>query len=234
MTEIILQILEIVGTIAFAVTGAFVSIRADLDLFGVVFVGCISAVGGGIIRDLILGATPPAIFSNLPILLVAALSALGVFLFAYFYRKKFDVIKDRLEAVNNVFDAFGLAAFTIMGTELGFQYGVANNAVLTLTIGLLTAVGGGMLRDVLTASTPYIFKKHVYALASLGGGVAYYLLRLFITDTLVPSLIAMALIVALRLLATKYRWSLPKIKGKASVSDSETTMEESTAPKSAA
>lgn len=233
MTEIILQVLEIVGTIAFAVTGAFVSIRANLDLFGVLFVGCISAVGGGIIRDLILGATPPAIFSNLPILLVAALSALGVFLFAYFYRKKFDGIKDRLEAVNNIFDAFGLAAFAVMGTELGFVKGVGDNAVLTLTVGLLTAVGGGMLRDVLTASTPYIFKKHVYALAALSGIGLYYVLRLFTTDTLFPSLIAMALIVALRLLATKYRWSLPKIKDQSKVADVGKA-EDSSEPKQAA
>ena len=212
MTEILLQILEIVGTIAFAVTGAVVSIRANLDLFGVLFVGCISAVGGGIMRDLLLGSTPPAIFSNLPILLVAVLSALGVFLFAYFYHKKFDDMKERLESVNNVFDAFGLAAFAVMGTEIGFVKGVADNAVLTLTIGLLTAVGGGILRDVLTDSTPYIFKKHVYALAALGGSGLYYVLRLFMTDTLVPSLLAMLLIVSVRLLARKYLWSLPKIK----------------------
>lgn len=212
MAEIILRVLEIVGTIAFAVTGAGVSIKADLDLFGVVFVGCISAVGGGIMRDLLLGITPPAIFSNLLILGIAALAALVTFLFAYFAHKKFDAMKSRLEALNNICDAFGLAAFAVMGTEIGFVHGVSYNALLTVTSGLLTAVGGGMLRDVLTASTPYIFKKHVYALTALAGGILYYVLRLHIRDTLFPSLLAMALIVFLRLLATKYRWSLPKVR----------------------
>ena len=173
MTEILLQILEIVGTVAFAVSGAFVSIKAGLDLFGILFVGCISAVGGGIMRDCLIGRTPPAIFSNVHILLIAALSALCVFLFAYFYRKKFDNWKERVEQVNNVFDAFGLAAFAVMGTEIGFMYGLSANGVLTVTLGLLTAVGGGVLRDVLTASTPYIFKKHVYAIAALVGGILY-------------------------------------------------------------
>lgn len=212
MTEIILQILEIVGTVAFAVSGAVVSIRKNLDLFGVLFVGCISAVGGGVMRDLLIGVTPPAIFSNVHILLVAAGSALIVFLFAYFYHKKYDLAKARLESVNNVFDAFGLAAFAVMGTEIGFVRGVSDNALLTVMLGLFTAVGGGVLRDVLTASTPYIFKKHVYALAALGGGVLYYVLRCFTADTLAPSLIAMTLIVLIRLLAAKYRWSLPKVK----------------------
>ena len=106
-SEIILLILEIVGTVAFAVSGAFVAVKAKLDLFGVLFIGCITAVGGGITRDILIGQTPPAIFSNLYILLVAAVASIIVFIIAYVYREKFHEVREKVEHVNNFFDAIG-------------------------------------------------------------------------------------------------------------------------------
>ena len=209
-SEIMLLVLEIIGTVAFAVSGAFVAIKAKLDVFGVLFIGCITAVGGGITRDILIGRTPPAIFSNLYILLIAALSSAAVFLIARGMHKKFVYAYEKTEPIQNVFDAFGLAAFSVMGTEIAFLYGQWENAVLAVLLGVLSGVGGGVLRDVLTSTTPYIFKKHVYALASIAGATVYYVMRLFIEETLVPSIVAMALVVVLRLLAAKYRWSLPK------------------------
>ena len=209
-SEIMLLVLEIIGTVAFAVSGAFVAIKAKLDVFGVLFIGCITAVGGGITRDILIGRTPPAIFSNLYILLIAALSSAVVFLIARGMHKKFVYAYEKTEPIQNVFDAFGLAAFSVMGTEIAFLYGQWENAVLAVLLGVLSGVGGGVLRDVLTSTTPYIFKKHVYALASIAGATVYYVMRLFIEETLVPSIVAMALVVVLRLLAAKYRWSLPK------------------------
>ena len=209
-SEIMLLVLEIIGTVAFAVSGAFVAIKAKLDVFGVLFIGCITAVGGGITRDILIGRTPPAIFSNLYILLIAALSSAAVFLIARGMHKKFVYAYEKTEPIQNVFDAFGLAAFSVMGTEIAFLYGQWENAVLAVLLGVLSGVGGGVLRDVLTSTTPYIFKKHVYALASIAGATVYYVMRLFIVETLVPSIVAMALVVVLRLLAAKYRWSLPK------------------------
>ena len=211
LEEIILLILEIVGTISFAVSGAFVAIKAKLDIFGVLIVGCVTAVGGGIMRDMLIGITPPTVFSNLYILLTAALSALAAFIFAYTHRKKFDTTLEKIEQVNNVFDAFGLAAFSIMGTEVAFVNGISGNVLLSIILGVFTGVGGGVLRDILTGTTPYIFKKHVYALASLGGVALYYGLRLVSVDNLLPSILGMVFVVTIRLLATKYRWSLPKI-----------------------
>ena len=99
MTETILRVLEIIGTIAFAVSGAFVAIKAKLDIFGVLFIGCITAVGGGITRDVLIGRFPPAIFSNLYVLLIAALTALVVFIVAYITRKKFDSVLNHVEHV---------------------------------------------------------------------------------------------------------------------------------------
>ena len=210
--QIILLILEIIGTLSFAVSGAYVGIKANLDVFGVVFIGCVTAVGGGITRDLIIGQTPPAIFSNLPILLLSAVASLAVFIVASILHKKFLDVYERLDPIQNVFDAFGLAAFSVMGTEMAFVHGLNDNAVLAILLGMLTGVGGGVIRDVLTSTTPYIFKKHVYAIASIVGAGVYYVLRLTVVGTLVPSLIAMVLVVVLRLLARKYRWSLPKIQ----------------------
>ena len=212
MTETILRVLEIIGTIAFAVSGAFVAIKAKLDIFGVLFIGCITAVGGGITRDVLIGRFPPAIFSNLYVLLIAALTALVVFIVAYITRKKFDSVLNHVEHVNNVFDAIGLAAFSVMGTEIAFANGLQNNAVLAVTLGMLTGVGGGIFRDVLTDTTPYIFKKHVYALASIFGAILYYILRAQIGGVLTATLVSISFIFVLRMLATKYRWSLPKIR----------------------
>jgi uncharacterized membrane protein YeiH len=213
-SEIILLVLEIIGTVAFAVSGAFAAIKAKLDIFGVLFIGCITAVGGGITRDLLIGETPPKIFDNLHILAIAATSALVVFVAAYLSRKQFLVTYEHFEPIQNVFDAFGLAAFSVTGTEIAFTSGLAENPVLAILLGVLTGVGGGVFRDVLTSTTPYIFKKHVYALASIGGASVYYVMRSFVeTKTpLIPSLVAMVLVVAVRLLAAKYRWSLPKVK----------------------
>lgn len=209
--EYILWALEIVGTVAFAVSGAFVAIQAKFDVFGVLVIGCLAAVGGGITRDIVIGATPPAIFSKLYIVGIAAATALAVFVIAYCNRKRLDAFREKIEHFNNVFDAVGLAAFTAMGTEIAFMQGLADNVFLSVALGVLTGVGGGVLRDVLTETPPYIFKKHVYALASIVGALLYYVLRVVTEGTLLPNAVALAFIVAVRLLATKYRWSLPKI-----------------------
>ena len=212
-TEIILLILEIVGTIAFAVSGAFVAIKAKLDVFGVIFIGCVTAVGGGITRDILIGATPPAIFTNSYILWIAALTSAVVFVIAYLNREKFDDVRAHIEHINNFFDAVGLAAFSVMGTEIAFTNGLSNNPVLSVVLGMLTGVGGGMIRDILTDTTPYIFKKHVYALASIAGATLYYILRYFLSEmVMIPTMVAMLLVILLRMLATKYRWSLPKVQ----------------------
>ena len=212
LTEIILFVLEIAGTVAFAVSGAFVAIKARFDIFGVLVIGCITAAGGGIMRDMLIGTTPPAIFSKLYIVGIACLASLIVFIVAYIKRKKFDEIRERIEHINNIFDAIGLAVFTVMGTEIAFTNGISENVFLSITIGVLTGVGGGVLRDILTETPPYIFKKHVYALASILGAILYYLLRLFMQTTILPSGIAIAFIISIRLLATKYHWDLPKIQ----------------------
>lgn len=209
--ETILLILEIIGTISFAVSGAFVAIKAKFDIFGVLVIGCITAVGGGIMRDMLIGKVYPTIFDRWYIALVACASALMVFLISYKQRKKFDGMRGRVEHINNIFDALGLAAFTVMGTELAFTYQLQENVFLSLVIGVLSAVGGGVLRDILTETPPYIFTKHVYAMASIGGAILYYALRLCMESTIFPGILGMLFVFGVRMLATKYHWKLPKI-----------------------
>lgn len=216
-TEIILKILEIIGTVAFAVSGTFVAIKSKFDVFGVIVVGCVTAVGGGIIRDVLIGKTPPAIFSNLYILVIACLTSVLVFIFSYFKCDEFENFTIKTEKFNNYFDAVGLATFTVMGVELAFVNNFSVNPFLSITIGVLTGVGGGVLRDIFTANTPYIFTKHIYAVASILGAVIYYVLRVVFNSNIIPSIVVIIIVVSLRVFATIYRWSLPKVHLKTSV-----------------
>lgn len=213
MNELLLA-LEIIGTISFALSGALTAIKSHLDVFGVAVIACTTAVGGGIMRDLLLGTVPPLIFTRFYIVLIAAITAVIVFVVSYVKRKTFSKMSEHVEAVNNAFDAIGLATFTIMGTEMAYVHQASQgNAFLIITVATLTAVGGGVIRDVLTNSTPYILKKHVYAIASILGSVVYYLLRLISGPTVIlPTAVGIALVITLRLLATKFEWNLPRIK----------------------
>ncbi len=210
MTEFI-TILEIIGTIAFSVSGALISCGAGLDIFGVVFVGCITAFGGGMLRDILLGNSPPLIFSNHIIFIVAVLSSIVVFVAAYVNKEKFNLFRSKIECVNNYFDAVGLAAFSVTGAEVGFVGGYSDNILVIVVVGMITGVGGGIIRDILIDTTPYVFKKHVYALASVFGSLLYYFLRRFFDDVSLASAFAMFSVIIIRILATKYCWRLPKV-----------------------
>ncbi len=202
--------LEILGIIAFSISGALVAIKSKFDLFGVVVVGIITAVGGGITRDILVGRLPPKIFYNQHLLLISALTALLTFVLAYVKRSKFSIIESRIEIVNNYFDAIGLAMFTIMGVEITINYGYGDNVLLSISTGVLTGVGGGLMRDIFTGSKPSIFTKHIYAIASIVGAITFYVLRISGTLTTISTLVGVFIIFILRVIATKYHWKLPK------------------------
>ena len=210
MTEF-MMLLEFIGTIAFSVSGALIACASGLDIFGVVFVGCITAFGGGMSRDILLGITPPAIFSNNFTFMIAMLSAIIVFIAAYINRGKFDLLKIKIEHVNDFFDAVGLATFSVTGAEVGFVNGYADNVLIIMVLGMITGVGGGIIRDILIDTTPYIFKKRIYALASIFGSLLYYILRVGVSSISLASVPAMLSVIVIRILAMRYRWSLPKI-----------------------
>ena len=202
--------MEVIGTIAFAISGALIAVRCGLDLFGVLLVGCITAVGGGILRDVFLGKIPPTAFSNIYFLVIAGVTAIGIFVVSYFNAKKFDTFNKKIESINNVFDAIGLAAFSVTGTEMACAAGFADRAIFCVAMGLITGVGGGMIRDILVDKTPYVLRKHVYAVASILGSILYYYIRIYASRT-AALLVAMPVIFIVRMLATKYHWKLPRI-----------------------
>ena len=206
----IIFIMELIGTIAFAISGSLIAVRRSLDLFGVVLVGCITSVGGGIMRDLFLGKTPPSIFSNVIVLVIATITSIVVFIVSYFNANKFESFEKRIESINNFFDAVGLATFSAIGTEMACESGFLGMAIFSISMGLLTGVGGGIIRDILVDSTPYVLTKHIYALASVIGSTVYYLIRIN-SNKIVALIVAMPIIVIIRLLAAKYHWRLPKI-----------------------
>lgn len=213
MYEIAIRILEIIGTVAFAVSGSLVAIGKKLDLFGVLFLGCITAVGGGMLRDVLIGQVPPRVFSDSIIIVIAALTAILVFVFAYVTRSHFSDFTAIIETVNNVFDALGLSLFSVLGTEIACKAGYDNKILFCLLMGMTTGVGGGIFRDVLANTVPYVLKKHIYALASLAGCTVYFVMRKFDINTTFGAAVAMTCVFVIRMLATRYHWKLPRAEG---------------------
>ena len=196
-------LVEMTGTVAFAISGAMLAIERRLDLFGVVFLGVVTAIGGGVLRDLLLGQVPPLAFLNSVYFLVSALTALVVFAAALLLRRRRGTSLPSNSSLLNVFDAAGLGIFSVIGVQNTVAAGFGDNLFLCLFLGMTTGVGGGALRDVLSGSTPAILRKHVYALASLAGALCYYPAGSIAVSTL--------LVILLRVLASRYRWTLPRI-----------------------
>ena len=206
MTDTVLFILEIVGTAVFAASGALAGLQRQLDAFGVVILGVCTACGGGVIRDLTLGITPPVMFCQ-P---VYALVAMGVsaLVFLPAVRHLLAVESRAYELVMLWLDSIGLGLFTVVGVQCAFQQAQDYNLFLLVFVGVITGVGGGVLRDVLAGDTPYIFVKHVYASASLAGALACVVLWP-LAGEMAAMLCGSALVVAVRILSAHFRWNLP-------------------------
>lgn len=209
--EFIFNLAEIVGTVAFAASAAMIAIDRKLDLFGVLFIGITAAVGGGIMRDLFLGYTPPSAFRNPVYVAMAAATALVVFMFALMKRKLYLKHYSRLDKIINWLDAVGLGIFGVVGVETAIGMGHGEKMFLCVFMGLMPAVGGGILRDVFTQVIPAVLQKRIYAVASIAGCIIYYILRKMGTGLTVCMLIGMGVTVIIRLCATHYNWHLPKV-----------------------
>lgn len=206
-------ILEIIGTIAFASSGAMVAIEKKMDIFGVIVLGATTAVGGGIMRDIILGLTPPAAFSKPVYVLAAALTS--VFLFIIIYIRP-DTLQSRIKSdyydrLMFWCDTAGLGIFTVVGIQTASGVIRENNAFFCVFIGMLTGVGGGVLRDIMAGETPYILVKHIYACASIAGGIMCAVGRIFLGEA-GGLVLGLAVTVILRFMAAHFRWNLMRIK----------------------
>lgn len=198
---------ELAGTIAFAISGAIVGIQKKMDVFGVAILAMTTGVGGGIIRDVILNITPPAAFRN-PVFTLTSLAS-GIVVF-FFVKKRFSIQrKSFYEILLHIMDASGLGLFTVIGVETAYTHVADTNVHLAVFVGVITGVGGGVLRDVLAGNTPYIFTKHFYACASIIGAVVCSVCWNHLKP--VPCMLAGAVtVIILRMLAAHYRWNLPK------------------------
>ena len=203
-------VLEIIGTIAFAVSGAMKGIRKGMDLFGVVILGLITGVGGGIVRDAIIGNTPVVALKTPTFTILAIITSLVVFtVIRLLWKRIKNSVKDYDKNVIFFADTLGLAVFTMNGINIATQFQVSH-FLAVVSLGVITGVGGGVFRDVFCGEVPDIFKKHVYAVAAAAGGCVYIPLSNVMPQT-VAALIGIAVVVILRILAAHFRWNLPKI-----------------------
>ena len=205
----IIFVLECIGTVSFALSGAMVGSEKRMDLFGISVMGLVAACGGGVVRDLFLGHLPPVMFTNPIYALLAVAVSIIVFL---------PLIDRQLKKNERVFDklmlaadAVGLGVFTAVGVSTAIRAGYAENTFFCVFLGTLTGVGGGVGRDVLAGQPPYIFVKDIYACASILGAVLYVFSWNALGER--PAVfLCCASVVLVRLLAVCFHWSLPKPK----------------------
>jgi uncharacterized membrane protein YeiH len=210
--ETVVFVLEMVGVAAFAVSGVMVAVARELDLLGALVLGAITSVGGGVIRDILLGVLPPAMFVDPRYVIAAVGVSLVTFVVALCLGDRFLQRIERLGPLINALDAVGLGIFVTVGVDAAVRAGYGDNAFLAVFVGTMTGVGGGILRDQLVGRVPMVLQKHVYVLAAIAGAIAYYvMLRL---DLLRPVALCLssAIVVVIRLLAAHYRWNLPHIR----------------------
>ena len=200
---------EIIGTISFALSGAMTALKKNMDIFGICVLGLTTAVGGGIIRDLILGITPPATFIDPKYVIIAV--AVSIILFFPFVRRLISRRPRTYEVILLISDSAGLGIFTVYGAKVAIEAGYGESAFLVVLVAVLTGVGGGVMRDVFAGDRPYIFVKHVYACAAIAGAVVCVALWKVTTPN-VSMIAGFAVIFVLRLCSAKFRWSLPKPK----------------------
>lgn len=171
---------EIAGTIAFAISGALVGVSRKMDIFGMLVLALSTAIGGGIIRDVLVGNIPPNSFKTSIYILLTVITTLIIFLI---YRKQIlrYVSRRKLRKMYLLADALGLASFTVTGTTIGFN-AYPEYPIFAITLGLITAVGGGIIRDVLAQRIPSVLQEEIYALPSIIGGIVFYLIAIIGDD----------------------------------------------------
>ncbi|MBX2933714.1 MAG: trimeric intracellular cation channel family protein [Ferruginibacter sp.] len=199
-----LHVIDILGTFSFAVSGAFFAMEKKLDPFGVLILSFVTAIGGGTLRDMMIGNLPVGWLRDGTATLVIFSAAIGTMLFDQWLKK--------FNRTLFLFDALGLGLFTIIGIEkaieLKFSVGVC------IAIGTITASFGGVIRDVLLNNVPLVFRKEIYALASIIGGLCYFVLRSSSLDNDVAKIICILLILLIRMLAVRYKLALPAFYAK--------------------
>ncbi|MBC5839142.1 trimeric intracellular cation channel family protein [Flavobacterium muglaense] len=198
------HLLDIIGTLAFAMSGALTAMSKKMDAFGVFIIAFVTAVGGGTLRDVLIGRTPVGWMLDLEYVYVIA----AAFVLAIVFRKKFD----RLRTSLFLFDTIGLGVFTLIGLEKGI--GVGLHPMICIALGTMTACFGGVIRDILCTEIPVIFRKEIYATICILGGIVFFALKKFNLNDDVLYLITSSVIISFRLMAVKFKWYLPTFESK--------------------
>ena len=214
MNELLFAI-ELVGVASFAIAGSIIAIDKEMDVLGVILLAITTAFGGGIFRDLILGRTPAFFVSMFPQVILGVSVSVLTFILAFTFKKWFVKEEAIVKRLNNYADALGLGVFTVTSVKLTMTIAPEGGAFLAIMMGMISAVGGGVVRDIFLDGIPAVFRKHVYALATLIGAGVYYLLEtvllpVSVLGEAVNSFIGIGIVFVIRALATHYRWNLPK------------------------
>ncbi len=200
--EVFIYVLDLFGTMAFAVTGAFKAIEKKFDIVGIIILATMTGLAGGTIRDVIIGRMPPNSIAD-PIY-IAITVATGIVIFLLFSRLK------KHWNLFLKFDAIGLGVFTIIGAT--FAYNIFGLDFLAIAFaGIVTAIGGGILRDVFVQETPIVFVKELYASASFIGVVVFYFILVFDGSLYLATILGIIITTVLRMVAMKYNWNLPTV-----------------------
>jgi len=195
---LIVTSLDLIGTLAFAISGALAAIDKKLDLFGILVIAFVTALGGGTLRDLLMGQQPVGWMLNTEYLYIVLIGAV----IAFFARQSLSLVRHALFA----FDAAGLAVFTILGVEKALAIGLSPSVAVMM--GVTSAVFGGVIRDILCNEIPLIFRQEIYATACILGAILYLCLLPWIEPILVI-ILTIHFILILRVLSVRFKWQLP-------------------------
>lgn len=199
---------DVIGTIAFAISGALLGIQRRMDIFGILILALVTAIGGGIVRDLMVGRIPPTSLQT-GLYMSITLITVGIVFIMYRYGWNRYIEGKGATKLYLTADALGLASFTVTGATVGITTD-PGNLVLTVVLGGLTAVGGGIIRDILAHRTPSVLKEEVYALPALLGGIAYFVVY-GMGHQIVASYVTFLIVFVIRMVAIEYHWNLPRI-----------------------
>ena len=215
MGDSFINLMNFVGSLAFALSGVSLAIKKKMDIFGVIILAVVTATGGGILRDIIIGRFPPVAFTDSIYVLFSAIVAVIAFSIIYVLKKYHRVVPEKFKSTYNRanfwFDTLGLAAFTVEGVHAGLETSQSENLFLLIFLGVITGVGGGLLRDLFAMEMPYIFIKHIYAVAAIVGAIVMGILVIYTPFQTMGMMAGFIIIVCIRVLAFHFQWNLPKI-----------------------
>ena len=205
MQEDFLKVIDILGTVAFAASGVYAAMQKRLDVFGVLIIAFVTAVGGGTIRDIMVGDTPVSWIRNINYSIIILSTAVVVIAFK-------STIFRNFKKTLLVFDSIGLGFFTILGIQKGLMFGL--NPAICIALGTVTGCFGGVIRDISLNTIPLIFQKEIYATACIVGGIVYFSLIHTPLNVEIIEWVSIFIVFLTRLLAVRFDWRLPNIYGR--------------------